>query len=260
MDMTMLASVLRHDRTIIMILLLGVMTGSLAYLLAGMDAPMPEMDGMAMPAPAWTTGHFAMMLAMWLAMMSVMMLPSAVPMLLFYDSIARKHGVGSAAVGHTVLFGAGYLAVWLVFSAGAVILQFALDKGSLLSPAMRITSVTLAGASLVAAGVYQWTPLKQACLRQCRSPLDFVLTHWRNGSGGAFSMGLRHGVFCLGCCWMLMLLLFVGGVMDFRWIAGIALFVLIEKLAPAGHWAGKATGALLVAWGATVLTSLASAV
>jgi predicted metal-binding membrane protein len=257
--MTVLANVLQHDKAVIVSLLVGVLVVCLVYLLVGVDAPMPEMGGMAMPATTWTTGYGLMMFAMWLAMMVVMMLPSAVPMLLFYDSIARKGGAGSAAVGHTILFGLGYLAIWLGFSVGAVILQFALDKTSLLSPAMRTSSVALAGAILVAAGVYQWTPLKQACLRQCRSPLDFVLTHWRNGNGGALSMGIRHGIFCLGCCWMLMLLLFVGGVMDLRWIAGIALFVLIEKLAPAGHWAGRVAGAVLAVWGAAVLFSLTSA-
>jgi predicted metal-binding membrane protein len=114
----------------------------------------------------------------------------------------------------------------------------------------------LAGIILIAAGLYQWTPLKQACLRRCRSPLDFIMTEWRSGSRGALSMGLRHGVFCLGCCWMLMLLLFVGGVMNFAWIAGIALFVLVEKLVPAGHWVGKAAGLILIGWGGWVLASV----
>jgi predicted metal-binding membrane protein len=197
------------------------------------------------------------MLVMWAAMMTVMMLPSAVQMLLFYDSIAQKRGGRATAIGPTMVFASGYLAVWLGFSTGAVLLQYALDGASLLSPAMQTTSLALAGVTLVAAGIYQWTPLKQACLRQCRSPLDFVLTYWREGNSGAFAMGLRHGLFCLGCCWVLMLLLFVGGVMNFAWIAGIALFVLVEKLAPAGHWVGKAAGLALFAWGGTLLVSLA---
>ena len=255
----MLADLHRRDRPIIVALLLGVILSAGAYLLFGMETPMPEMAGMAMPmAVSWTTSYVVLTLAMWSAMMTVMMLPSAVPMLLFYDSIAQKRGAGATAVGPTALFGFGYLVVWLGFSVGALLLQYGLDSASLLSPTMQTTSVALAGAILVAAGVYQWTPLKQACLRQCRSPLDFVMTHWRAGNGGAFAMGLRHGAFCLGCCWVLMLLLFVGGVMNFAWIAGIALFVLVEKLAPAGHWIGKAAGVVFIAWGGAVLASLVS--
>jgi predicted metal-binding membrane protein len=255
----MLAGLHRHDRPIIVALLLGVIASAGAYLLFGIEASMQEMAGMAMPmVVSWTPGYFVLTLAMWSAMMMVMMLPSAVPMLLFYDSIAQKRGMHSTAIGRTALFGLGYVVVWLGFSLGALVLQYALDSASLLSPAMRVTSVALAGAVLVAAGIYQWTPLKQACLRQCRSPLSFVMTYWRNGNGGAFVMGLGHGAFCLGCCWVLMLLLFVGGVMNFAWIAGIALFVLVEKLAPAGHWIGRAAGVAFIAWGGAVLASLAA--
>ena len=118
---------------------------------------------------------------------------------------------------------------------------------------MAVTNRLLAGGVLIAAGVYQWTPLKQACLRRCRSPLEFLTTEWREGTQGVFVMGLRHGGYCLGCCWILMLLLFVGGIMNMAWIVGIALFVLVEKLAPAGHWIGKAAGALLVLWGFATL-------
>jgi predicted metal-binding membrane protein len=255
--MSLLASLHRHDRAIVVALLVGVMLISWAHLLVGVETPMPEMAGMAMPmaAPDWTARHFLLMFVMWSAMMAVMMLPSALPMLLFYDLIAQKRS--GPAIGLTMLFALGYLVVWLCFSIGAVVVQYALDKASLLSPLMQTTSLVLAGTILIAAGLYQWTPLKQACLRRCRSPLDFVMTHWRNGNGGALAMGLRHGVFCLGCCWMLMLLLFVGGIMNFIWIAGIALFVLVEKLVPAGHWIGKAAGVVMVVWGGLVLASLA---
>jgi predicted metal-binding membrane protein len=257
--MALLAGLHRHDRTIDVALLLGVVLAAWLYLLVGVEMPMPEMAGMAMPmeAPGWSIGHFLLMLAMWSAMMAAMMLPSAVPMLLFYDSIAQKRS--GPAVGLTALFALGYLIVWFCFSVGAVVLQYVLDRASLLSPLMQATRTVLAGAILITAGLYQWTPLKQACLRRCRSPLDFVLTQWRSGNGGALSMGLRHGAFCLGCCWMLMLLLFVGGVMNFTWIAGIALFVLAEKLSPAGHWIGKAVGLALIGWGGLVLASLAPA-
>ena len=256
--MEFLARLHRHDRAIVVAIMLAVILASWAYLLVGVDMPMPEMPGMAMPMdmPVWTTGYFALTLLMWMAMMTAMMLPSAMPMLLFYDSIARKRGAQTTAVGSTSLFGLGYLVVWLGFSIGAVLLQYAFDKASLLSPMMEITSIALAGVILVSAGVYQWTPLKQSCLRQCRSPLDFIMTRWRGGNRGAFQMGLRHGMLCLGCCWMLMLLLFVGGVMNVAWIAGIALFVMVEKLAPAGHWIGKVASLVLIVWGAAVLVSL----
>lgn len=254
----LLASLHRHDRAIVVTALLGVVLISWAYLLFGikMPAPMPGMEGMAMPAD-WTSAYLALTLAMWLSMMAAMMLPSATPMLLFYDSIIRRQNPLDSTVGSTALFALGYLIVWAGFSIAAVALQYGLDRASLLSSMMMTTSTALAGIILVSAGIYQWTPLKQACLRHCRSPLDFVMTHWRNGKAGALTMGVHHGLYCLGCCWMLMLLLFVGGVMDLAWIAGIALFVLIEKVAPAGHWVGRAAGIALIIWGGTVLASLA---
>jgi predicted metal-binding membrane protein len=125
-----------------------------------------------------------------------------------------------------------------------------------MSPMMETTSIVLAGTVLIAAGIYQWTPLKQGCLRRCRSPLEFVMTHWREGWRGAFFMGCRHGVYCVGCCWLLMMLLFVGGVMNLAWVAGLALFVLVEKFAPAGHWIGRGAGVLLAGWGAATLLAL----
>jgi predicted metal-binding membrane protein len=197
-----------------------------------------------------------LMLLMWAVMMAAMMLPSAAPMILLFGSIARSRHARGEQASAAGIFGLGYVAVWSVFSVGAVALQFALESAALLSPMMETTSIALAGAVLIAAGVYQWTPLKQACLRRCRSPLEFVLTHWREGRRGAFVMGAEHGVYCVGCCWVLMLLLFVGGIMNLTWIAGLAIFVLVEKLAPAGHWIGRCAGVALAAWGGlTLLTA-----
>ncbi len=190
-------------------------------------------------------------------MMAAMMLPSAAPMILLYATIARRRSERGESATAAGVFAFGYLAVWSVFSLAATALQHELEKAALLSPMMEATSITLAGAVLIAAGLYQWTPLKQACLRYCRSPLDFLLAYWRPGAPGAFLMGLRHGAVCLGCCWLLMLLLFAGGVMNLAWIAGIAVFVLVEKLSPAGHWIGRAAGALLVAWGGATLLAVA---
>jgi predicted metal-binding membrane protein len=254
----MLAGLLRHDRVIVVAALFAVIFISWAYLLTGAGMDMPAMGGMLMPmaSPDWTPSYFALTLAMWATMMAAMMLPSAAPMLLLYEKIARKRGETGETIGSTGLFGVGYVAVWAGFSVAAAALQYGLDKANLLSPMMATTSVALAGALLVAAGLYQWTPLKQTCLRHCRSPLEFIMTEWRGGQRGALAMGLRHGAFCLGCCWMLMLLLFVGGVMSFVWIAGIAAFVLVEKTAPAGYWLGRIVGTALFAWGGATLFTL----
>jgi predicted metal-binding membrane protein len=159
--------------------------------------------------------------------------------------------------GRTALFMSGYLSIWLVFAAAATTLQWALDRAGLLSETMAFGNIILAGSVLVAAGVYQWTPLKEACLRHCRSPLDFLLFHWRDSARGAVASGIRHGLFCLGCCWMLMALLFVGGIMNLVWIAGIALLVLIEKTLPWGRRVSQVIGVVLVAWGAVTLATAA---
>ena len=247
---SMAERVLRRDRVLVVGGLLVVVVLSWAYLLTGAGT-MQEMGDMLMPMSSgpWTLGHAAVMLVMWSVMMAAMMLPSAAPMILLFGSIARsRHARGEEAIA-SGLFGLGYVAVWSVFSVGAVVLQFALERAALLSPMMETTSITVAGVVLSAAGIYQWTPLKQTCLLHCRSPLEFVLTYWREGARGAFMMGTRHGAYCVGCCWVLMLLLFVGGVMNLAWIAGLAVFVLVEKLVPAGHWIGRGAGAVLVGWG-----------
>jgi predicted metal-binding membrane protein len=244
---TLVEAAVRRERMLVLAALGFVVVAAWGYLLSG--AQMNEdMGGMLMPMSSgpWTPGHALIVVAMWVAMMAAMMLPSAAPMVLFHDSVARQRGAGGAAAGGFVL---GYLAIWIAFSIAATALQYALERLALLSPMMETTSILLAGTFLVAAGVYQFTPLKRACLQHCRSPLAFVMAHWRDGTAGAIAMGLRHGVYCLGCCWLLMALLFVGGVMNLAWIAGIAVFVAVEKLVPAGHWVSRAAGALLVAWG-----------
>jgi predicted metal-binding membrane protein len=249
---------LRRDRLLVVLGLVAVIAAAWAYLLAGAGMSMHEMNGMLMPMRSgpWTIGYAALLLGMWAVMMAAMMLPSAAPMILFYDTIAQaRRARGELAVGSGV-FAGGYLLVWAAFSLAAVSLQFGAEQAALLSPMMEMTSIALSGALLIAAGLYQWTPLKQACLRRCRSPLEFVTTQWREGVRGAFTMGLKHGAYCLGCCWLLMLLLFIGGVMNFTWIAGLALFVLIEKIAPAGHWIGRAAGAGLIVWGGAMLAAL----
>lgn len=250
---------LRHDRVLFISALLIAVVLCWAYLLAGagvMTGMTGDADEMAMSPSAWTLSHALMMFLMWSIMMVAMMLPGAAPMLLLFATIAGARQTPARRMVVSGTFALGYISVWTAFSLAAVALQFALERAALLSPMMQATSTAMAGTVLVAAGIYQWTPLKHACLRHCRSPLDFVLMHWREGLHGAYAMGLRHGMYCLGCCWMLMLLLFVGGVMNLAWIAGLALLVLVEKLVPAGHWVGRIIGAVLVTWGSVVLLTL----
>jgi predicted metal-binding membrane protein len=250
-----LEAVLKRDRVVVIAGLIAVSTVSWFYTLAGAGLEMDAMPGdmvMAM-RPQWTLGYAALMLAMWWVMMVAMMLPSAAPMVLLFAAIIRKGRSRGEVHVSTGKFVAGYVVVWGGFSLGAVMVQWGLENLGLFTPMMATTSVALGGLLLISAGIYQLTPLKDACLRHCRSPVEFMAVHWRPGGAGAFAMGLTHGVFCLGCCWVLMGLLFYGGVMNPWWIAGLAIYVLIEKLAPAGPRIGRFTGALLILWGLWLL-------
>jgi len=197
-------------------------------------------------APEWSLGYAAIVFVMWAVMMVAMMLPSAAPVVLLAAALDRQHGTSP---GRSTLFAAGYLIVWFGFSLAVTAFQYALDTAGLLSETMAIASRLFAAAVLIAAGIYQWTPLKQACLTRCRSPIELLLRYWRKGSLGAVGAGMQHGAFCLGCCWMLMALLFVGGLMNLAWIAGVALLVLIEKTLPWGGRMSRVAGVVLVAWG-----------
>jgi len=254
--------VLKRDRHIVVGGLVIVGLASWLYILtgAGMDmGQMSAMSGGAMTTitSAWTPAYFALMLVMWWVMMVAMMLPSAAPMVLLFATVNRKSRQQGQPYGPTGFFAAGYLVAWGGFSLIAVFLQWGLERLTFLSPMMQTTSLYLGAGLLIGAGIYQLTPLKQACLRHCRSPLQFIAYHWRYGTGGALRMGLEHGLFCLGCCWVLMTLLFYGGVMNLWWIAGLAIYVLIEKLAPLGARLGRYTGGLLILWGVGVLVGSA---
>lgn len=200
--------------------------------------------------------HFVWPLAivMWWVMMVAMMLPSAAPLMLLYGRALRQTGADTrpgAAYAPTAFLAAGYLSVWLVFSIGAATLQSVLGPVGLLSTTTWwSSSATLSAVILAAAGLYQLSPLKHACLVQCRGPVGFLMQYWRPGRLGAFTMGVRHGASCVGCCWMLMALLFVGGVMNLVWIALLALLVLVEKIAPAGPLVGRISGVVLLLWAA----------
>jgi predicted metal-binding membrane protein len=204
------------------------------------------------PGASWSLIDGVFTFTMWTVMMVGMMAPSAMPVLLVFGAsrVRRAERGGAAAV---VAFGLGYIAVWAGFSAFAALAQGGLHRAALLSPAMATTSAPLAAAVLVAAGVYQLTPLKYACLSHCQSPMGFLMSHWREGRSGAFQMGLSHGVYCVGCCWALMVVLFVVGVMNLLWVAVLAGFVLVEKLGYGGHWVSRAGGVLLVAAGIATL-------
>jgi predicted metal-binding membrane protein len=188
-------------------------------------------------------------------MMVGMMLPSATPMILFFARFARHSRKQGHRVAPITAFVLGYILVWSGFAFVATALQWTLDRAALLSSHMASLSPILGGALLITAGVCQWTPLKRSCLSFCRSPVAFVMGHWRTGTGGALRMGMEHGAFCVGCCWALMGLLFVGGVMNLLWVAAITLAVLAEKLAPRGIWIGRAMGFALVLGGAWVVAA-----
>ncbi len=193
---------------------------------------------------------------MWAEMMVAMMLPSAAPMILTFAMVNRKRQEREEMFVPVGVFIVGYFLVWTGFSAVAAVAQWALHGAAMLSPAMVSTSPFLAGGLLIAAGLFQWTRFKSACLTHCRSPLTFLLGEWREGRAGALWMGLKHGIYCTGCCWFLMALLFVAGVMNLVWVAAISLFVLLEKLVPQPLLLGKISGAVLIAWGTWVLLSM----
>jgi predicted metal-binding membrane protein len=207
----------------------------------------------------WTPAHFGMMFAMWAIMMTGMMLPSATPTTLVYTAVARKASREGTPVAPVAAFVAGYLFMWTLFSLGATLAQWGLERAALLSPMMVSSSPALGGALLVGAGFYQLTPFKDACLEHCRSPTHFIAGHWRPGSLGALRMGIEHGAYCLGCCWVLMGLLFFGGVMNLLWIAAITLFVLLEKVVPYGAGGGRWAGVGMILAGALVFLSALSA-
>ena len=197
----------------------------------------------------WDARHLFLLWAMWAVMMAGMMLPSASPLLLLYGAAARRRGPDQPATIEIYALAAGYIAVWAAFSLFATAAQRILSMLLIVSPMMTLTRPAIGAALLVVAGLYQLTPLKLACLKRCQTPFGFLMTHWRAGAGGAFRMGAEHGAYCLGCCWALMLLLFVGGVMNLAVIAGLTLFVAVEKLAPFGAQSARVSGVLLIAAG-----------
>jgi predicted metal-binding membrane protein len=202
----------------------------------------------------WTTSEFGLRLLMWAVMMVAMMAPTAAPMTLVYAAIARKAAAADNPVAPTFVFVAGYLAVWGLFSVLATAAQRSLDQHALLSPTMASASPVLGSSLLIAAGVYELSSYKHVCLAHCRAPAHFISQHWRRGFSGAFRMGLALGGYCVGCCWILMGLLFVGGVMNLLWVATIAVFILLEKTVPFGETGGRVAGGAMILVGLVSLT------
>jgi predicted metal-binding membrane protein len=279
MNDTALEAVLRRDRAVVTAALVIIAMLAWAYVLwlaadmvmpgspapdsaggdmGGMDMSNIDMGGMdmgAIVAPGfrtWALADFAFIFTMWAVMMVGMMTPSVAPMLLLYAGVGRKARADGRPIASTGWFFAGYLAVWVVLSIVATGAQWLLARLALLDPSMATDSAILGGLVLIAAGLYQWTPMKGVCLRQCQAPIAFLASHggFRSAPLGALRLGIDHGAYCLGCCWALMALLFVGGVMNLLWIAGIAILVLLEKTVPTGQLIPRVSGALMAAIGA----------
>lgn len=257
MGASVIETVLKRDRLIVMAGLAAVTALAWVYVLqsasgmTGMDSNHMEMS---MPnTQAWRSGDILLTFLMWAVMMVAMMTPSATPMILLFARVNRQRQADQTPIPATIVFSLGYLMVWGSFSLGATLVQWGLHSAALLSPELSSVSPVLGGILLILAGIYQFTPLKRVCLSQCRTPLSFLITEWREGTSGALTMGVRHGVYCVGCCWLLMTLLFVAGVMNLLWAALIAGYILVEKVVPAGQWVSRATGLLTVGCGVWLL-------
>lgn len=238
-------SALRRDRLIVAAGLVAIIALAWLYVLrlaasmagAGMNGDMGTNMAPALSMPdlqPFQAGNLAFAFAMWVVMMIAMMTPSAAPMILLFAQLRRTREAERTPIPATLIFLAGYLVVWVAFSAGAAALQQGLQATALLSPDVMMVTPVLGGLFLLIAGVYQFTPLKRACLSHCRTPLGFLMNEWREGTRGTLVMGVRHGIYCVGCCWLLMTLLFVAGVMNVLWVALIAGFVLTEKVVRGG--------------------------
>ena len=235
---------MRARQSSVVLLLIAVMLVSWFWIVVmarDMYGPMTGASAWMM-TPVWDAMHLVLLWAMWAVMMTAMMLPSAMPMILL-----------AGGAGHPSLVALGYVAVWAIFSVGATAFQWMLGKSSILNPMMEVTSPQAGAVLLIIAGIYQWTPLKQVCLTACQSPLAFLMRRWRSGRWGAFQLGTHHGIYCVGCCWALMLLLFVGGVMNLTVIVALTLLVAFEKLTPLGTWGARASGLMLFAAAAWML-------
>jgi predicted metal-binding membrane protein len=254
-----LEQALRHDRWFVLAALLVISALALGY--TGWLATGFDMSSMMSPDYVpWSPGHFAFMLAMWVVMMIGMMTPSVAPTLLLYAAFARQAAARGQVFAPAGWFFAGYLLAWSAFALLATLLQWWLESLSLLPPMMAGTGHVAGGVLLVVAGVYQWLPVKQSCLSQCQAPLAFVQRHggFAADSRGSLRLGWKHGLYCIGCCWMLMALLFAFGVMNLAWIAGLMIYVLLEKLLPNPRWVSRGAGGAAIIGGVGLIGGLTS--
>jgi predicted metal-binding membrane protein len=251
-------TILQRERLIVGGCLVAMVVLAWLYLVhTKMTMPDMDMPGMVMvDVQKWGPATVILLFVMWAVMMVAMMVPSAAPMILTFLTVNRRRQAAAQPFTPVTIFILGYLTVWTAFSALATLAEWGLHQAALLSTTMTATSPALNGGLLIAAGVFQWTPLKHACLKGCRSPLSFLMTEWRDGTAGAFVMGLRHGAYCAGCCWFLMALLFVAGVMNLLWVAILALFVMAEKIFPKGELLARVAGIALVIAGAAMVAHL----
>ena len=250
-DRTSLESLLLRDRWLIGVALIIAVALCWLWIVPmarDMYGPMTGPSAWMM-TDTWDFSHLALLFAMWVVMMAGMMLPSAAPAVLLYAGVIRTSPDGARAHAHVYAFAGGYLLVWTAFSLAATVLQRVLSHLVLLSPMMELRGRGFGSMLLIVAGIYQFTPFKRACLESCRAPVVFITQHWKRGAVGGLQLGIAHGLHCLGCCWALMLLLFVGGVMNLWWIAALTIFVLLEKLAPLGAQSGRLSGMLMIALG-----------
>jgi predicted metal-binding membrane protein len=263
-DRSLTERLLQRERIVLVAIIgfLFALAGLYTLFGVGMSMSALEMTAMRgmrdMPGPgivgAWGAGYALLVFLMWWVMMVAMMLPSVSPTVLLYSALLRRGRKADRVPTISAIFLAGYLVTWAGFSVVAAAVQWFLEARGIVSPTMMTLIDTVPGALiLIAAGVFQFTPLKQTCLRHCRSPAEFITRRKRSGVTGAFFMGLEHGVYCLGCCWFVMALLFVGGIMNLFWIVGLATFVALEKLTPYGEIISKIAGTALIGWGAYVV-------
>lgn len=249
-----------RNRLLILSGLIAVIALSWLYLVrmnAGMSHGHGGMDHMAMPARALILPEQLLAaFIMWSVMMVAMMLPTALPAVTMFDSLARRRSSQTGSAGPTALFVVGYVTAWTGYSAVVAAGQVALSRATLLTPMLQSASIVLSGVILLAAGTFQFTSLKDACLTKCRTPLGFFFAEWRDGNASALVLGLKHGSNCVGCCWALMAVMFVVGAMNLLWMGALTLFILGEKLAPARWQFRQVSGVVLVLWGLIVATSL----
>ena len=261
--MSAVEAVLRRERAVVALAMALIAALAWAYLWrgAGMGMPALQMTTLALfphlqpDMPGGMPAALPVVAAMWWVMMVAMMTPAVAPLVLLYGRVMRHHaGQPGAGRGFPFALLAGYLAAWGVFAVAAALVQMLLQPAGLISSMMLWSKSAVLSASVLAlAGIYQFSPLKRACLARCRGPVEFLTRYWRPGRSGAFGLGAWHGAYCVGCCWLLMALLFVGGVMNLAWIAALSLLVLAEKAAPSGELIAKCSGALLLAWAAATL-------